>query len=144
MKYFQLLAFNRNRIANNTFVYYKTCIPKESCHHLLIAINEYWQTFFFSHFRRMFPPIKVDLNGLKPSASYILLMDLVPVDKYRYKYQNSSWVKCFEESCSPTRLYVHPESPAPGSYWMDHVISFYKLKLTNNQLDKQGHVCLTL
>lgn len=88
----------------------------------------------------MFPPIKVELHDLKPSSSYILLMDLVPVDKYRYKYQNSSWVKCFEESCAPTRLYVHPESPAPGSYWMDHVISFYKLKLTNNQLDKQGHV----
>ncbi len=88
----------------------------------------------------MFPPIKVEVNDLKPSLFYVLLMDLVPVDKYRYKYQNSQWVKCFEESCSPTRLYVHPESPALGSYWMDHNVSFYKLKLTNNQLDKQGHV----
>ena len=88
----------------------------------------------------MFPPVKIELHDLKPSSFYILLMDLVPVDKYRYKYQNSSWVKCFEESCAPTRLYIHPESPALGSYWMDHIISFYKLKLTNNQLDKQGHV----
>lgn len=91
----------------------------------------------YSIYRRMFPPIKVELHNLNPTSFYVLLMDLVPVDKYRYKYQNSKWVKCFEEACAPTRLYIHPESPALGSYWMDHVISFYKLKLTNNQLDKE-------
>lgn len=96
--------------------------------------------FHFTLHRRMFPPIKVQVQDLNPSSFYVLLMDLVPVDKYRYKYQNSQWVKCFEETCSPTRLYVHPESPALGSYWMEHNVSFYKLKLTNNQLDKQGHV----
>nr|CAE45764.1 Tbx1/15/20 protein [Axinella verrucosa] len=90
--------------------------------------------------RRMFPPIKVEVFGLDPNAYYVLLMDMAPVDKYRYKYQNSSWVKCFEEECSPTRLYVHPDSPALGSHWMHMIINFYKLKLTNNQLDKQGHI----
>lgn len=88
----------------------------------------------------MFPPIKVELQNLNPNSFYVLLMDLVPVDKYRYKYQNSNWVKCFEEACAPTRLYIHPDSPALGSFWTDHIISFYKLKLTNNQLDKQGHI----
>lgn len=88
----------------------------------------------------MFPPLKVELFDLNPNASYILLMDMAPVDKYRYKYQNSAWVKCFEEECSPTRLYVHPDSPNLGCHWMNTVINFYKLKLTNNQLDKQGHV----
>ncbi len=88
----------------------------------------------------MFPPLKVELLDLDPNASYILLMDMAPVDKYRYKYQNSTWVKCFEEECSPTRLYVHPDSPNLGCHWMNSVINFYKLKLTNNQLDKQGHV----
>ena len=88
----------------------------------------------------MFPPIKVELFNLEPSKPYVLLIDMSPVDKYRYKYQNSAWVKCFEEECSPTRLYIHPDSPALGSHWMNTVVSFYKLKLTNNQLDKQGHV----
>ena len=90
----------------------------------------------------MFPSIKVEVFDLDPNVYYVLLMDMAPVDKYRYKYQNSTWVKCFEEECSPTRLYMHPESPALGSYWMHTIINFYKLKLTNNQLDKQGHVSI--
>lgn len=88
----------------------------------------------------MFPPLKIELFDLNPNSTYILLMDMAPVDKYRYKYQNSLWVRCFEEECSPTRLYVHPDSPSLGSHWMNTVINFYKLKLTNNQLDRQGHV----
>ena len=97
--------------------------------------------FFFLHtHRRMFPALKVELFDLDPNTTYTLYMDMVPVDKYRYKYQNSTWVRCFEEECSPTRLYMHPDSPALGSHWMNMVINFYKLKLTNNQLDKQGHV----
>lgn len=88
----------------------------------------------------MFPALKVELFDLDPNTTYTLLMDMVPVDKYRYKYQNSAWVRCFEEECSPTRPYTHPDSPALGSHWMNMVINFYKLKLTNNQLDKQGHV----
>ena len=91
----------------------------------------------------MFPPLKIELFDLDPTTYYVLLMDMAPVDKYRYKYQNSSWVKCFEEECSPTRLYIHPDSPALGSHWMNTIINFYKLKLTNNQLDKQGHVSRT-
>ena len=90
----------------------------------------------------MFPPLKVELFDLNPNSTYILLMDMAPVDKYRYKYQNSAWVRCFEEECSPTRLYVHPDSPNTGVHWMNSVINFYKLKLTNNQLDKQGHVSI--
>lgn len=92
----------------------------------------------------MFPPLKIELFDLNPNSTYILLMDMAPVDKYRYKYQNSSWVRCFEEECSPTRLYVHPDSPSSGSHWMNTVINFYKMKLTNNQLDRQGHVRMIL
>jgi T-box protein 1 len=35
---------------------------------------------------------------------------------------------------------VHPDSPATGAQWMKQVVSFDKLKLTNNQLDDNGHV----
>lgn len=41
---------------------------------------------------------------------------------------------------SPPRIHVHPDSPAPGAAWMKQVVSFDKLKLTNNQLDENGHV----
>lgn len=44
---------------------------------------------------------------------------------------------------SPPRIHVHPDSPAPGSTWMKQIVSFDKLKLTNNQLDENGHVNTT-
>ena len=36
-------------------------------------------------FRRMFPTIKVSMEGLDPHAKYILLVDIVPIDDCRYK-----------------------------------------------------------
>lgn len=48
------------------------------------------------------------------------------------------------DSPVPPRVYIHPDSPASGETWMRQVISFDKLKLTNNELDDQGHVSLTL
>ena len=40
----------------------------------------------------------------------------------------------------PKRMYIHPDSPATGEQWMQKVVSFHKLKLTNNISDKQGLV----
>ena len=40
----------------------------------------------------------------------------------------------------PGRVYIHPDSPALGEEWMRQVVSFDKVKLTNNELDQQGHV----
>ncbi len=40
----------------------------------------------------------------------------------------------------PKRMYIHPDSPATGEAWMQKVVSFHKLKLTNNISDKQGLV----
>ncbi|KAK7907154.1 hypothetical protein WMY93_015766 [Mugilogobius chulae] len=53
---------------------------------------------------------------------------------------------CVSERSSEDRsddsLYIHPDSPASGETWMRQVISFDKLKLTNNELDDQGHIIL--
>lgn len=46
------------------------------------------------------------------------------------------------EPAMPGRLYVHPDSPATGTHWMRQLVSFQKLKLTNNHLDPFGHVRL--
>ena len=40
----------------------------------------------------------------------------------------------------PKRMYIHPDSPATGEQWMQKVVSFHKLKLTNNMSDKPGFV----
>lgn len=47
------------------------------------------------------------------------------------------------EPAMPGRLYVHPDSPATGAHWMRQLVSFQKLKLTNNHLDPFGHVRFT-
>ena len=40
----------------------------------------------------------------------------------------------------PKRMYIHPDSPANGESWMTKIVSFHKLKLTNNISDKHGLV----
>ncbi|XP_040052036.1 T-box transcription factor 16 [Gasterosteus aculeatus] len=93
--------------------------------------------------RRMFPHCKINLSGLIPCAKYILLVDMVPEDGFRYKWNKEKWeVAGKAEPQPPCRTYLHPESPAPGSHWMKQSISFLKLKLTNNTLDQHGHIIL--
>lgn len=54
---------------------------------------------------------------------------------------SSSWVVAGKaDPISPPRIHLHPDSPAPGTTWMKQIVSFDKLKLTNNQLDENGHV----
>ena len=37
---------------------------------------------------------------------------------------------------------MHPDSPLTGSQWSKHIISFHKLKITNNPFDRAGHIVL--
>jgi T-box protein 1 len=93
----------------------------------------------------MFPTYQVRLFGLDPMEDYMLVMDFIPVDdkRYRYAFHTSSWVVAGKaDPNSPPRIHVHPDSPAKGAAWMKQVVSFDKLKLTNNQLDDNGHVSL--
>lgn len=122
--------------------------------------------------RRLFPTLRVRVHGLTPSTNYVLLVDVVPVDQFRYRYEYSTWfiagvhysppraadARQTETSSSvegggpcddvrhhrqivSRRCYVHPDSPATGQYWMrQSVISFYRLKLTNNISDQHGSV----
>ncbi|XP_010894640.4 T-box transcription factor TBX5b isoform X2 [Esox lucius] len=93
--------------------------------------------------RRMFPCYKVKVTGLNPKAKYILLMDVVPADDHRYKFADNKWsVTGKAEPAMPGRLYLHPDSPATGNHWTRQLVSFQKLKLTNNHLDPFGHIIL--
>ncbi|KAK9721314.1 T-box [Popillia japonica] len=95
--------------------------------------------------RRMFPTFQVRLCGLDLHSEYMLMMDFVPLDdkRYRYAFHSSSWVVAGKaDPVSPPRIHVHPDSPATGAQWMKQVVSFDKLKLTNNQMDDNGHIIL--
>lgn len=69
---------------------------------------------------------------LKPSSLFL---------SSRYVYHSSKWMVAGNaDSPVPPRAYIHPDSLASGDTWMRQVVSFDKLKLTNNELDDQGHV----
>ncbi|XP_009271773.1 PREDICTED: T-box transcription factor TBX20 [Aptenodytes forsteri] len=94
---------------------------------------------------RMFPTIRVSFSGVDPEAKYIVLMDIVPVDnkRYRYAYHRSSWLVAGKaDPPLPARLYVHPDSPFTGEQLLKQMVSFEKVKLTNNELDQHGHIIL--
>nr|SJX71985.1 T-box transcription factor TBX1/10-1 [Nematostella vectensis] len=95
--------------------------------------------------RRMFPTFQVRLYGLEPSAKHILMMDFVPVDdkRYRYAFHSSKWLVAGKADPSvPGRVHIHPDSPCTGAQWMKQIVSFDKLKLTNNLMDDNGHIIL--
>ncbi|XP_069799102.1 T-box transcription factor TBX22 isoform X2 [Dendropsophus ebraccatus] len=96
--------------------------------------------------RRMFPSVRIKVRGLEPTQQYYIALDVVPVDskRYRYVYHSSQWMVAgnTDHSCISPRLYVHPDSPCSGETWMRQIISFDRVKLTNNEMDDKGHVIL--
>ncbi|KAL6117965.1 tbx22 [Pungitius sinensis] len=96
--------------------------------------------------RRMFPSVRVKVRNLDPCQQYYVAMDVMPVDskRYRYVYHSSQWMVAgnTDHSCISPRLYVHPDSPCAGETWMRQVISFDRVKLTNNEIDDKGHIIL--
>jgi T-box protein 20 len=97
--------------------------------------------------RRMFPVLRVSFSGIDPMKRYLVLMDIVPVDnkRYRYAYHRSSWLVAGKaDPPSPNRLCAHPDAPFTGDQLRKQVVSFEKVKLTNNEMDKGGHVSIIL
>uniref|UniRef100_A0AAX7SXI2 T-box domain-containing protein n=1 Tax=Astatotilapia calliptera TaxID=8154 RepID=A0AAX7SXI2_ASTCA len=106
-----------------------------------------WQSFhsigtemiITKHGRRMFPHCSVRVSRLQPFTNYVITMDIVPVDGFKYKHWEIAGAA---DPHPPCRTYTHPDSPAPGRHWMKQPLSFPKLKLTNNTLDQHGHIIL--
>ncbi|KAJ1520094.1 hypothetical protein ONE63_004316 [Megalurothrips usitatus] len=93
----------------------------------------------------MFPTLRVSFTGVRPEQRYAVLMDIVPVDhkRYRYAYHRSSWLVAGKaDPPAPNRLYAHPDSPFSGEQLRKQVVSFEKVKLTNNEMDKNGQIVL--
>nr|VZI35831.1 unnamed protein product [Spirometra erinaceieuropaei] len=95
--------------------------------------------------RRMFPVVRISFTGLKSTTKYLVLMDIVPVDskRYRYAYHRSSWLVAGKADPDvQQRCYVHPDAPFLGEQLSKQAVSFEKLKLTNNVMDKHGYIIL--
>lgn len=95
----------------------------------------------------MFPTVRVSFSGplrqVTPADRYVVLLDVVPVDnrRYRYAYHRSAWLVAGKaDPPPPPRLYAHPDTPIGADALRKQVISFEKVKLTNNEMDKNGQV----
>ncbi|CAL1615288.1 unnamed protein product [Knipowitschia caucasica] len=93
--------------------------------------------------RRMFPPLRIRCFGLEPKSKYMFLLDIVGADDSRYKFHQGRWMVAGQADPElPKRMYIHPDSPSSGQQWMNKVINFHKVKLTNNISDKHGFTIL--
>ena len=98
--------------------------------------------------RRMFPTVRcsfsnIDTEALGPGTRYFILLDIVPCDnkRYRYAYHRSSWLVAGKaDPPPPHRLYCHPDAPFTGEQLRKQVVSFEKVKVTNNESDNTGQV----
>lgn len=89
--------------------------------------------------RRMFPVLRVNVDGLDPNAMYSVLLDFSTTDNYRWKYSNGEWsVGGKPDPQKPSCVYIHPDSPNFGNHWMKNSISFSKVKLTNRSPGHKG------
>ncbi|KAM9012959.1 MAX gene-associated protein isoform 6-T7 [Ara ararauna] len=132
----------------------KTCLPADCVSGgitVTLDNNSMWNEFYHCNTemiltkqgRRMFPYCRYWITGLDISQKYILVMDISPVDNHRYKWNGRWWEPSGKaEPHVLGRVFIHPESPSTGQYWMHQPVSFYKLKLTNNTLDQEGHIIL--
>ncbi|XP_022621092.1 T-box-containing protein TBX6L-like [Seriola dumerili] len=95
--------------------------------------------------RRMFPYCRYRLAGLDPERQYSLVLSIVPSDQYKYRWNKSKWEvtgPAEHQAQGLVRAFAHHYSSCKGSDWMGSLVSFYKLKLTNNTQDQEGHIIL--
>ncbi|RNA33406.1 T-box brain 1 [Brachionus plicatilis] len=99
--------------------------------------------------RRMFPTLQYTIYGLEPEKKYNVFVDIVQADENSWKFQGGKWVPCGAANSSKTTtnntktsIYLHPDSPNTGAFWMKHEIAFGKLKLTNNKSNVDGQMVL--
>ncbi len=129
-----------------------TC-PELSKVHCTLDNKELWDKFceFGTEMiitrtgRRMFPTVRVSFGNLdaEPGVKYLVLLDIVPCDnkRYRYAYHRSAWLVAGKaDPAPPHRIYPHPDGPFTPEQLNKQVVSFEKVKVTNNETDNTGQV----
>ncbi|KAK3094331.1 hypothetical protein FSP39_000387 [Pinctada imbricata] len=93
--------------------------------------------------RRMFPYIAVTFRGLRPTALYDVILEIVSADQMRYKYVNDAWVPVGRAETFHTNApFVHHECPCYGEDLMRKSLSFSRVKLTNSKEFADGKMLL--
>ncbi|KAJ0027089.1 hypothetical protein NQD34_018089 [Periophthalmus magnuspinnatus] len=95
--------------------------------------------------RHMFPYCRYRISGLDPERKYSMVLSVPPADAFKYKWSGNNW-----EVSGPAdhlsqgliRAFAHHYSPSVGSDWMRILVSFKKLKVTNNGNDQEGNIIL--
>lgn len=65
-------------------------------------------------FRRMFPHCNVSITGLQPFANYVVMMDMVPVESFKYKVSAQLLVAGLKPThCRETLQSGRPDSVLP-------------------------------
>jgi hypothetical protein len=93
--------------------------------------------------RNMFPVLTLEVRGLEPEARYFVVMEICLSSDRRYKFVGAEWKatgKAEPQLAPSSRLFIHQDSPATGAHWMRETIKMKSAKLTNNPLNRSGHV----
>ncbi|CAD5215108.1 unnamed protein product [Bursaphelenchus okinawaensis] len=76
-------------------------------------------------------------------AQYSIMVDFNCIDsmRYRYSFHQSKWIVAGPgDALLPCRVHIHADSPNKGKHWMKQTVGFDRIKLTNNQMDQNGHI----
>ncbi|XP_041354268.1 T-box transcription factor TBX15-like [Gigantopelta aegis] len=91
--------------------------------------------------RRMFPPLRLRVLGTEPGARYTISLNFVNIIWQSCLIFSSKWIVSGNgEALADGHRYGHPDSPFSGHSLINQIISFDKVKLTNNQSRKPGQV----
>jgi hypothetical protein len=91
--------------------------------------------------RRLFPLIRLSVNGLEDTALYTIQIEFKYSDNFKYRFVSGEWKTSNRteftnraQQQQPPIVYEHPDSPNYGHHWSKDQITFSKLKLTNSEL----------
>ena len=92
----------------------------------------------------MFPTLQYNVHGLDLNQKYNVFVDIVPCDANLWKYHNGKWIPSGQSNVAAPKnpVYMHPDSPNTGLFWMSKEIVFNKVRLTNNKSNSAGSFLL--
>uniref|UniRef100_A0A1I7TES3 T-box domain-containing protein n=1 Tax=Caenorhabditis tropicalis TaxID=1561998 RepID=A0A1I7TES3_9PELO len=77
-------------------------------------------------------------------SKYAVLFEIIPSDKYRYKFTNGGWKVMGKADIEPLRFPIlHSDGVQTGEFWMSKDVVFKKLKLTNTTFSEPNHIFLS-
>ncbi|CAO4369320.1 unnamed protein product [Caenorhabditis nigoni] len=84
--------------------------------------------------RNFFPKMEYTVSGLNPIKMYAIMVQMELVGDNRYKYSNGQWAVSGKADYQHevSKKTWHADGVRTGKEWMESMISFDRLKITNN------------